>query len=337
MRLQNLKYARSYSESLYELREKYLKKLHSLIGEDKLGKYLNLHNERLEEMKKARKELPPTAKGLEKLHKLRQRAVQKSKEVIDGSGVDVKEFQKLQREYAKSAAALNGKTISKGEGSHPDIRGADYGKNQTYRPPYLGEDSECFSDRSRGTVTSANWTNRLTGEVSAETTIRIRDADDSDFAFAVCRPRMRIVYTMDRPGPLTIQVQLETLNDQVNGSYDDECGYSDFDFHQRLFVCAQRTWPHPSLPIYSELPGGSYFHYDRVGPMGMLSWTLDFSEPGDLSTASLTIPARPGARPDEMMGIDVGIETLNYCWVNDVTISGRMRNSYFIREIRLLP
>ena len=185
-------------------------------------------------------------------------------------------------------------------------------------------------------MASANWTDRLTGEVTADTTISIRDADDSDFAFATCRPRMRIVYTMEEPGPLTVRVQLVGLNDDVGGTYRDECGYSKYDFHQRLYVYAQRTWPHRSSRIYSELPGGSYIHRDRIGPMGMVSWIACFLEPGESSTVSLTIPSYPEARRSEMMGIDVGIETLNYCWVNDVTISGRMLNSYLIREIRLL-
>jgi hypothetical protein len=336
LRLQSLRDARVYSESLFRLKEEYLKKLHALIGKDKLPKYLKLHNKRLAEMEKARRNLPPTEKGLEKLHKLRQRSVQKSKELIDGSGVDVRELRNLQQAYARSAAALDRKIISKGEGPHPGPGEVEYKKNQTYTPPYLGEDSECFSDRSRGTVTSRNWTDRLTGEVGAETTIRLRDADDSDFIFAACRPRMRIVYTMDRPGPLTVRVQLETNNDQVQGSYEDECGYSRMDFRQRLRVYAQRTWPHASSRIYGELPGGSYSHHDRLGPMGMLAWVTEFSDPGDMSTISLVIPPRPGAVPGEMMGIDVGIETFNYCWVNDVTIYGLMRNSYFIREIRLL-
>jgi hypothetical protein len=65
LRLQSLRAARVYSESLFRLKEEYLNKLHALIGKDKLPKYLKLHNKRLAEMEKARRKLPPTEKGLE--------------------------------------------------------------------------------------------------------------------------------------------------------------------------------------------------------------------------------------------------------------------------------
>jgi hypothetical protein len=50
----------------------------------------------------------------------------------------------------------------------------------------------------------------------------------------------------------------------------------------------------------------------------------------------LAVPEQPGARPNETMGIDEGIETLNHCWSNGYTIFARMSNSYLIRQIRPL-
>lgn len=200
----------------------------------------------------------------------------------------------------------------------------------------MGEDRECFHDCSRGSAESESSTSRLSGEVRAEAAIRIDSADDADYAFAICRPRMRIVKTMDEPQALTVRVELETIEDSVIGSYDDECGSSSYDFHQRLYVYTQRTWPDPSDRIYGELGDGSYAHHDHIGPMRMLTWISDFSEPRETHTVDLYLPAPSFDPPDGFVGIDVGIEVLNLCWVDDVSISGSMRHRYLIQRIRLI-
>jgi hypothetical protein len=142
---------------------------------------------------------------------------------------------------------------------------------------------------------------------------------------------------MREPQDLNVRVELETVEDSVVGSYDDECGRSSFDFHQRLYVYTQRTWPDPSDRIYAELDGGSYAHFDRIGPMRMLAWRSDFSEPGITQFVDLHLPGPSSDPPDGFVGIDVGIEVLNQCWVDDVSISGSMNHRFLIPRIRLRP
>lgn len=331
IRLAEIAEARQFEEDVTRLRSEYLNALPQIIGEHDLPEYLERHKLRIAAMRSAREKCIPSPAGYANLQQTRERIAQRSTKLIQQSSVDVDQLERLQAEYKTKSSKLLRQTL--GAGETLTLRPTDRrGPNQTYRPPYLGWDWYFLPGSSTDSSFSFAHTraDRITGEILSDSSIRLVDADDSDYVYVLCRPRFRIVYTTPSAGEIVALVELESILTSHSGAIENECGYSEVDLTQRMRVYAQRTWPDASARIYAELPGASDYHDDRARSH---HWSGSLIDSGLTRSVTLTIPGTVEA--DEMVGVDVGIETYNHVWSNDCTMESQLFHDYFIREIHL--
>lgn len=326
------------NRTLRALRDGYLNDLHKLIGEDKLKRYLLLHERRMKEMADARLRLPLTADGINQLNDHRKEIVARSIKLIQDAGVDTNRVIELQETYKQRALEEIEKLdrddlmecISEDDPSSSP--------NKTYKPPYIGTRKWVYSTHSNGAASPVYghslWAGN--GRLASHSTISVKDADDSDYAGVWYKTDVGFLYRMPAAGKLRIKVEFDQNEYLATGDAVDECGISSFDLRQYIYCYVELM----GIGYAAGLSTKRYMPYEKVestsgpglGPGCKDKWSTQGY--GGIRTLHFgTLP--PAFNKGDFVLIFIGVYAKNYFWVNDVSVSMSLKIDLLASQVHV--
>ncbi|MFX0199592.1 MAG: hypothetical protein ACFFCW_26010 [Candidatus Hodarchaeota archaeon] len=186
-RMNRFKDTREYDKELKLLRQEYLDKLYSLIGEKILPRYLKLHERRIKNMRAMKKKVPKTIEGLQKLKAKRQHNLEESEKLIKRSGVDVNRIEALRKEFQEKVIALFLEKIGRTE-EVPGQAPARLRRGRQYvylKPPYQDRVVEVYHNSTQGSKSYDHTIEygQETGRIKHDSHIHISESGDDEYAY----------------------------------------------------------------------------------------------------------------------------------------------------------
>jgi hypothetical protein len=341
-RIERVKAAKKYCDAFSHLKQEYLDALYSLIGKEKLPRYLNLHKRRIQNMRSIRKECPKTREGFKKLKEYRHKNVEKSTEIIENSGVDINRIKALQKEFKEKAGAISLEAIGKVEmGSRKPLeetRGEDW---MDLTPPFQGTRKDAEVHSSNLEPTYRIHCNQYTGMMAHDSRVQIRDADNSDYATVktfteVCKI-CRVPRSCNNFG---VMASFEVKDSFHQGHAEHECGFSDWSLFQdvRAVIRLKKLWPFGAIQTkLTRIVGFEPINqWDVMYTNGYNlepSWSFQYWDIAieDIYTGFVNFSGSFGL--DDYVAVWVGIETENQVWSDDYTIDAYMSHGYKLNHI----
>lgn len=336
IRTEALNAAKEYNDGIQRLREEYISDLHSIIGEDNLRKYNTLHKKRMERIRSARIEYPPTIEGNKKFKDIRRQVVEKSKNIIDESRVDVSTLKSLAKTYHDRCFNLYNDTTAKGEVAEV-YRPKKKSKNEDFEYPYYGSSvtiHKAFSPNLPEPFCDYHCWPSL-GYVGGYSTNQVIGADDSDISDCTLRIGVRTFYQVPKAGKLIIRAELAPYYSSHSGNIEDECGYSAINLIQRTRCYFRVLYPVLS-PRYYWTIGETYhdtneFDHSWMKPDMPVGYTFNVPDLYQGITTYLIIPSN--LAENTVVYVEVGVENFNYFWSNDCTVTSTNLQSFIIHKI----
>lgn len=332
----DIEQVKTFEAGLQHLRQTYRQQLHTMIGEGHLKRYLRLHRKRMQRVKTAQRSFRPSREGFQEQAKFYAGLIKGSTRLIHASGVDVRGVQPLARRLHAKAWELFEQTVGKAG----DAPTTPTGPNQEYRPPFDGWGWSYSRSRSDEPDDPAfeRYLNATTGEVGSRSTLRVSGADDADYGSVLYRTAIRQWYQVPvAAARLRVRINaVDWVENDYWGNYSDECGYCQHDCRQRVRFYAKVSSPFVSDShyfMYAAGLGGSGFDFrdhdrrDTFPETG--SWALAHVPGVPTEFVDIGGPFDAG----DWVLVDVGLETYNYFWSNDVSIHQGLNQRYLIQNI----
>lgn len=346
-RLQRLKATKKYHETLKELQKKYLGELNSLIGEKNLPRYLKLHNRRIRNMQSMRKKVTKTPEGFKQLNAKRLHNIKETTKLVERAGIEASRIRALQEKYYSKVAQL-----------HQDRIGIP---RKTPRPlpeelegngwiiltaPYHDHNIDQHANSTKGRDSYSYYAEytQETGRMKHESSLNIKDANDSDSADIECRIELaKVVRVPADCDALTIVASFENIQSFARGSETDECGWSHYYLH---FYCGGvirvcRVWPRAGCKettTHVQGVGGGYGQLNLAEPSnGVIyaPWEVKFWTPGEAIFTPLVHFPGP-YRHGEYLGVWSGLQVFHSAWVNDFSVTNDLRYELKLSGIHVL-
>lgn len=331
-RKEELEAAKQFNEGIIGLQKQYLDDLFKIIGGDRVKKYLQLHSERIDKIRRIYQSYPHTPENMEKITELRKKIIEGSNKVINESGVNADQVKELMKQSHDKAATLFTQTIGKGE----EGKEVERVKNTDYFPPYSGWGWSYVWQRSDepDMPTFARFLNHRTGEIGTYSYIQVIGADNSDLAYVRYRVALAQWHRISRDTPrIYVNADIDRVNTPYWGSTSDECGISGVSFRQRMCFYARiispYSTPHTYFSVATPHTSGAGFDHRN------LPRTLDdrWSSTHFPLRSTRNVEIGGPFSESDWICIHFGIETYNYFWSNDVTVTSGMDQHYMINRI----
>jgi hypothetical protein len=323
-RIKDLKAAKAYHQKANKLKAEYQAALHELIGSEHLERYQRLHNIRVKKFRKAAVTVAGTTAQLQQREAQRVDSVKKSMRQIEKSGVDLKKLAKLRESYENKVGRLFERTV--GEGTIAET--VPKPKNCDYEPPYLLDAREFEhyeSDSFMPRPSLTRYLNGSTGEFGSRTRIHFSGADEFDVIWATCRTGFMFLYRSPTNGVPIVNLSVEAIDVNYDGSIENECGRSDASvrqlarFYGQVYTgggTADRTYCEPSIININRRA-----REDR--------WSGRVAAPG--TDVHYSFPLATPVRADRWVLIGIGVETYNWFLSNDCAVDSTIEARLFAR------
>ena len=337
--------AMEHSYGAQQLKEEYSAQLASLLGPERLAKYLTFRKEQAEQLRAARRNAAPTRQGHEGLEAIRLQVLERSRAFLTQLDVNPDKLKQLTGDLHGRAAALLRRTSGADEHGAASAQGNGGNgaqKEQQSRlplfcqPPFYG--TSTFVNRFRYASESSEelvvpsfklYLSRFTGEVGSSTYTHPSDASDYDTAWVLCRTAVLSWFQMPRTGQVRVIVTVQTVSDEYSGSVVNEWAGSQIDLRQSRLVYGQVTSPVVSGRAYSPFWSTSQYHdtnedmhdwlYHR-STTGQKHWSQDMVIPGIFAAGTWVL-------------VNVGIEHFNFFSANDCSATCGQVSRFRIKDI----
>jgi hypothetical protein len=253
-----------------------------------------------------------------------------ARQYVSQLGIDVKKVEEIQRRYAAEASSEVARAIhATEEAPYVDIDPAAvptpaHNPWEWRKPPYEAQGGSQWSNGTRGTRTVSHTENRVTGQLTSYSTMRISGADDSDNSNTTAYSEFRFWFRMPAAGLIEVWLYMQSIECSYSGWLGEEWGVSDASIQQHLRPYLWILNPAGSYPKFSSLL--NYLRGDDPG-----SWSAIIAPTGAFRYAHLFSPAVYAAGQWVLCG--VGIRNDNYFWVNDMSCEDWISSDWFFQQV----
>jgi hypothetical protein len=322
---------RELSTTLSQLKEEYVRELHTLIGVEKLDDYLQFRQRIKERMAEASMIFPATAEGEASEQQYRRHLLTEGQDFIQNLGVNTESVKALQRDFRSQAQLAVDKAMDIGQDSGeilmpvtPDFSGLGISPTDAWQtPPYDGEWGTWSWTKTRGSVSVSHDEDRTTGKVYCYSYISLNGADDRDYSYSNGYSELQFLYRMPKAGLVKARIYLQAVDVEYSGYLNNEPGWSDASIRQNSKVYLQVAPAGGSWGVRREADLYNYTRGDNDG-----SWSRVAASPSSWRTPTLV--STDGYAANQYVYVAVGIHDFNYRWVNDYSGWQRMRSHWLI-------
>ena len=349
---ERLRADKEFWDAAKRLREESLGRLHSLIGEENLARYLKLHDRRIRRTRSTREQIARTGKGVKQLEEERLRNIRATAELAERAGVSESSVRAIQKELAEGHAALVGArtaqspappgVVPKSTKCDEYVLGPPFVGHHTYHRSHSTEDPHF---RRCGTECDVD-----TGRMKLESEIRIHDAGNHGLVSAANYARLygRLIQLDRSYYAVTVRPVFENLRSSAHGSGTAECGWGSYHVQNNVntevrvqhldpITMEIRVWS--SIGRLTGEDGGPGLFQSRERE-GIHAWDVDFWRPEELPepgervyTDEVTFsgPFRGSQIQDfYFLSVSVGL-----CASNHVTVDDYRIDDHLLYELKL--
>lgn len=318
-RKEDLEAAKKFDEGISSIQKKYLNSLYKIIGSDRIEKYLNLHRDRINKIRRIYQDIPQLPENKKKINSIRKKIIKGSNRLINESGVNIDKINKLIKISHDKAATLFTQTIGKGE----EGKEVEKGNNTDYFPPYDGWGWSYIWEKSDepDDPRIRHWSDHTTGWIGTDSIVEVRGADNSDFSYVRYRVALTQWHRIPRDTPcIYVNADIDQSVGEIWGGTGDECGVSDVSFHQSIRFYARIISPYSTPHTYFSVStpdaiGAGIEHRNTPGII-VDDWSIRHFP----LTPTRYVELNGHFSEGDWIAIHFGIETYNYFWSNDVSI-----------------
>lgn len=331
-----------HSHGAQQLKEEYAAQLASLLGPERLPKYLAFRKEQAEQLRTARRNAAPTRQDHEGLEAMRLQVLARSRAFLTELGVDIDMLKKLAGELHARAANLLRRTSGTDECGSGSSHGN--GARQEWhsrlplfcQPPFYG--TSTFVNRFRYASNASSeqavpslklYLSRFTGEVGSSTYTHSSEASDYDTAWVLGRTAVLNWFQMPRLGQVRVLVTLKTISDEYSGSIVNESAGAEIDLRQSRLLYGQVTSPVVSERVYAPFWSTSQY---RNTDEEMHDWVNHRSSTNQKHRShELVLPGVFAA--GTWVLVNVGIEHFNFFSANDCSVTCGQVTRFQVKDL----